>query len=190
VPSFDEPEMTRWHVEFEPDEPEGHAIFPTGIGLSMDETDALRRASRNASNSRLTTSTMTIRGISHLTFVVRDLDRTAGLLTEGLGAKEVYDSAGRNFSLSREKFFLLGGTWLAFMEGEPSGRSYRHVAFEVAEEDLPAFERRLSSLSVEIRPPRPRVEGEGRSLYFYDYDDNLFELHTGTLAQRLERYSA
>lgn len=189
MPSFDEPEMTRWHVEFEPDDPEGHAIFLTGIGLSMDETDALRRASPNASNSRLTTSTMTIRGISHLTFVVRDLDRTAVLLTEGLGAEEVYDSAGRNFSLSREKFFLLGGTWLAFMEGEPSGRSYRHVAFEVAEEDLPAFERRLSSLSVEIRPPRPRVEGEGRSLYFYDYDDNLFELHTGTLAQRLERYS-
>jgi hypothetical protein len=34
----------------------------------------------------------------------------------------------------------------------------------------------------------PRVEGEGESQYFYDFDNNLFELHTGTLAQRLQRY--
>jgi hypothetical protein len=33
----------------------------------------------------------------------------------------------------------------------------------------------------------PRVEGEGRSLHFYD-DNHLFELHTGTLEERLERY--
>ncbi len=35
---------------------------------------------------------------------------------------------------------------------------------------------------------RSRVEGEGRSLYFYDYDNHLFELHTGTLFQRLQKY--
>lgn len=56
---------------------------------------------------------MGIRGISHLSFIVRDLERTARLFVEGLGATEVYDSAGQNFSLSREKFFLLGGVWLA-----------------------------------------------------------------------------
>jgi len=132
---------------------------------------------------------MTIRGISHLTFIVRDLDRTARLLTEGLGAKEVYDSASENFSLSREKFFLLGGEWLAFMEGTPTERSYRHVAFEVEAADLPGYEARLRSLGAEIKPPRSRVEGEGLSLYFYDYDDNLFELHTATLDERLARYA-
>jgi catechol 2,3-dioxygenase-like lactoylglutathione lyase family enzyme len=97
---------------------------------------------------------MTIRGISHLTFVVRDLDRTARLFVEGLGAQEVYDSRGRNFSLSREKFVLLGGVWLAFMEGEPAERSYRHVAFEVDEAELPAYESRLVALGVDIRAPR------------------------------------
>lgn len=132
---------------------------------------------------------MTIRGISHLTFIVRDVGRASKLLCVGLGAKEVYDSAGKNFSLSREKFLLLGGVWLALMEGEPTDRSYRHVAFEVNETDLPEYEARLRSFGVEIRPPRPRVEGEGMSLYFYDYDNNLFELHTGTLKQRLTRYS-
>ncbi|HEY8099832.1 MAG TPA: FosX/FosE/FosI family fosfomycin resistance hydrolase [Burkholderiaceae bacterium] len=132
---------------------------------------------------------MTIRGVSHLTFIVRDLDRTAKLLSIGLGAKEVYDSKAKNFSLAREKFFLLGGVWLAFMEGEPTERSYRHVAFDVSEEDLPSFEGRLRELGVEIEAPRPRVEGVGLSLYFYDFDNNLFELHTGTLEQRLTRYS-
>ena len=44
-------------------------------------------------------------------------------------------------------------------------------------------------MGLEIRPPRQRVPGEGRSLYFYDDDNHLFELHTGTLAERLERYA-
>ena len=132
---------------------------------------------------------MPVQGISHITFIVRDLERMARLLCEGLGAEEVYDSASKNFSLSREKFFVLGGVWLAAMEGQPTQRSYRHVAFKVDEAELPVFEARLRSLGVELRPPRPRVEGEGQSLYFYDFDDNLFELHAGTLEQRIERYA-
>jgi fosfomycin resistance protein FosX len=132
---------------------------------------------------------MTVQGVSHLTFVVRDLERMSRFLCEGLGAEEVYDSATKNFSLSREKFFVLGGVWVAAMEGRPSERSYRHVAFKADDADLPSIEARLRSLGVEIRPPRQRVEGEGNSLYFYDFDNNLFELHTGTLEQRLERYS-
>lgn len=134
-------------------------------------------------------TTMAIRGISHLTFLARDIDRTAALLCKGLGAEEVYDSKERNFSLTREKFFVLGGVWLAYMEGTPTERSYRHVAFEVEEAALPRYEDSLRKLGVEVKPPRPRVDGEGLSLYFYDDDNNLFELHTGTLVQRLARYA-
>jgi fosfomycin resistance protein FosX len=132
---------------------------------------------------------MTILGVNHITFVARDLERTAELFSIGLGAIEVYDSKDKQFSLSREKFFLLGGIWLAFMQGEPTERSYRHVAFSVNEADLPEYEGRLRALGVEVKPPRPRVTGEGLSLYFYDYDNNLFELHTGTLKDRLKRYA-
>jgi catechol 2,3-dioxygenase-like lactoylglutathione lyase family enzyme len=132
---------------------------------------------------------MSIEGISHVTFIVRDLERMRRFLCEGLGAVEVYDSAAKNFSLSREKFFVLGGVWLAAMEGmPPAERSYRHIAFKVPEADLPAYEQRLRALGVEIKPPRSRVDGEGMSLYFYDFDNHLYELHTGTLEQRLERY--
>jgi len=75
-----------------------------------------------------------VEGISHITFIVADLTRMARLLCEGLGAREVYDSAEHNFSLSREKFFVLGGVWLAAMEGAPPAeRTYQHVAFKLSE---------------------------------------------------------
>jgi fosfomycin resistance protein FosX len=132
---------------------------------------------------------MSIEGVSHFTFIVRDLDRMARFLCEGLGAVEVYDSKDKDFSISREKFFVLGGVWLAAMEGiPPTERSYHHLAFKVPEAELPDYEQRLRQLGVDIKPPRSRIEGEGASLYFYDFDNHLFELHTGTLEQRLERY--
>lgn len=130
-----------------------------------------------------------MKGISHITFIVRNLERMSLFLCHGLGATEVYDSAGQDHSLSREKFFLLAGVWIAAMEGEPpQDRSYQHVAFAVAEADLPGYRDRLAALDVEIRPARTRIAGEGQSLYFYDFDNHLFELHAGTLEQRLHRY--
>ena len=132
-----------------------------------------------------------VQGLSHITFVVSDLERMARLLCDGLGAREVYDSAGDDHSLSREKFFMLGGIWIAAMVGDPSAeRTYSHVAFAVSEADLPVFEARLTALGAEIVPGRPRIEGEGRSVYFRDFDGHLFELHTGTLEQRLQTYAA
>ena len=73
-------------------------------------------------------------GISHITFIVRDLQQMTVFMCQGLGAREVYDSSGHNFSLSLEKFFVLGNVWVAAMEGEPlSVRSYQHVAFSVSD---------------------------------------------------------
>jgi len=132
---------------------------------------------------------MPIEGLSHITFIVRDLERSARLFCDGLGAIEVYDSNGRNFSLSREKFFTLGGLWIALMEGDATlERSYHHVAFKVDGADLAGLEDKLRMLEVEFKPPRARVPGEGASLYFYDYDNNLLELHSGTLEDRLASY--
>lgn len=63
------------------------------------------------------------------------------------------------------------------------------MAHKVSSADLSIYEKNLKALGVEIKPPRNRVDGEGESLYFYDFDNHLFELHTGTLEQRLARYS-
>ena len=71
-----------------------------------------------------------IEGLSHMTFVVRDLDRMSRIMTDVLGATEIYASGDDMFSLSREKFFDLSGLWIAIMEGESlPERTYNHIAF-------------------------------------------------------------
>lgn len=131
-----------------------------------------------------------IEGLSHITFVVRDLDRMETILTIVLDARRTYDSGDRTFSLSRERFFDIGGVWVATMEGEPRpGQSYDHVAFRMAPEAYDERLRRIRALGLEVREGRSRVEGEGRSIYFHDDDGHLFELHSGTLEERLRRYA-
>lgn len=129
-----------------------------------------------------------IRGLSHITLMVTDLDRAKAFFEGVLGAREVYASGERTFSIAREKFFLLGDTWFAVMEGETPPRSYQHIALKIDEADYNSWVKRINDAGLEIRPGRDRVPGEGRSIYFYDYDNHLFELHTGSLAERLARY--
>jgi len=131
----------------------------------------------------------TVDGLSHITIVVTNLERTADFFTHILGAQEVCSSGERAFSLSREKFFLIGGIWFAIMEGEElSERSYNHIAFKVSEPSLGEFRERPIDIGIDFREDRPRVGGEGKSIYFYDYDNHLFELHSGTLQERLLVY--
>ncbi len=131
-----------------------------------------------------------IQGLSHLTFIVRDLDKMSAIITEVLGGEEVYTSGDATFSTAREKFFVAGGIWIAIMEGDSlPARTYNHVAFKVSDAQLSAARIAAENLGLDIRPPRPRVDGEGQSLYFHDYDNHLFELHTGTLDERLARYA-
>lgn len=132
---------------------------------------------------------MSVRGVSHVTFVVADLDRMEAILGAVLDARRLYDSGEDTFSLSRERFYDVAGLWVAVMEGErAAARSYDHVAFRIDEGDYDERLARIRALGLEIREGRPRVEGEGRSIYFHDHDGHLFELHTGTLEQRLARY--
>jgi len=130
-----------------------------------------------------------IEGLSHITFVVSDMERTGQFLETVLDGREVYSSGDDTFSISRERFYLVGGLWIAIMEGAPlSDQTYNHVAFKISENSFEKFAQRVKASGVEFRTSRPRISGEGRSLYFYDYDNHLFELHTGTLNQRLESY--
>ncbi len=131
-----------------------------------------------------------VEGISHITFIVKDLEKMKRLIVEVLGGEEVYSSGDETFSVSREKFFLVNGIWIATMEGDPlETRTYNHVAFKVQLDDLPRYKLAIERLGLEMRESRPRVEGEGHSIYFYDHDNHMFELHTGTLNDRLARYA-
>jgi fosfomycin resistance protein FosX len=130
-----------------------------------------------------------IEGLSHITLITRDLDRMSAILEQVLDGREVYASGDDTFSLSREKFYVVGGQWIAIMEGESlASRTYNHIAFKIPAAALDTYRARIETLGLEFRQSRPRVAGEGHSVYFYDHDNHLFELHTGTLEERLERY--
>jgi fosfomycin resistance protein FosX len=130
-----------------------------------------------------------IQGISHITFIVKDLEKMTRLLVYIFDAEEIYSSGKQTFSISQEKFFLINGLWIAIMQGNSLlEKTYNHVAFKIAEEDYELYAARVKFMDLEVKESRSRVEGEGYSLYFYDYDNHLFELHTGTLNQRLQTY--
>lgn len=132
---------------------------------------------------------MMVSGLSHITLIVKDLNRTTTFLQDIFNAEEIYSSGDNTFSLSKEKFFLIAGLWICIMEGKSlQERTYNHIAFQIQSEEVDEYIERIKSLGVEIKPERPRVQGEGRSIYFYDFDNHLFELHAGTLEERLKRY--
>jgi catechol 2,3-dioxygenase-like lactoylglutathione lyase family enzyme len=131
-----------------------------------------------------------ITGLSHITLIVNDLKCSTLFLTKIFGATEIYSSGNEKFSLSKEKFFLINDLWVCIMEGESlKERTYNHIAFQINENDFDNYIARIKDIGSEIAAERPRVTGEGRSIYFYDFDNHLFELHTGTLNERLARYS-
>lgn len=135
---------------------------------------------------------MSIRGINHVTLVVRDMDRTVRLLVQALGAREEYRSREREYSKYPETFLRIGDLWLVVMEDADTRRtrSYDHIALSIDLEAIPEVTRRLIDAGAEVVPSRPRIDAESASVYFYDFDNHLFELHAGDIAQRLRHYAA
>ncbi|CAM4353718.1 MULTISPECIES: FosX/FosE/FosI family fosfomycin resistance hydrolase [Listeria] len=132
-----------------------------------------------------------VSGLSHITLVVQDLERTTTFLKNIFDAEEIYASGEATFSLSKEKFFMIAGLWVCIMEGDSlQERTYNHIAFEVQDDEIEEYLRRIEAVGAEVRPARTRVAGEGQSIYFYDFDNHLFELHAGTLQERLYQYKS
>jgi len=131
-----------------------------------------------------------VSGISHITFIVKDLERATLFFAKIFDAEEVYSSGDNTFSIAKEKFFLINNIWICIMEGDSlTERTYNHIAFKINDSDFDGYLSRIKASGAEIKPERSRVTGEGRSIYFYDFDNHLFELHTGTLSERLSHYS-
>lgn len=127
--------------------------------------------------------------ISHITFVVQNLEKSANLFKTIFEAQEVYSSGDDFYSLTKEKFLVIDNLWIALMEGESlPTKTYNHIAFKIKESEYTTYLQRIQQLKVEIKQGRKRIAGEAQSIYFYDYDNHLFELHTGTLQERLNAY--
>lgn len=82
--------------------------------------------------------------ISHITFVVKNLDKTAQLFKELFNAKEVYYSGETKHSLFKERFFILGSQWIAVMEdANILNRTYHHIAFKILDSDVDNYLNKL-----------------------------------------------
>ncbi len=116
--------------------------------------------------------------ISHVALVVKDPQRTGALFEDLFGARAVQrrDEEGH-----LETFVKLGGTWFALV-GAPAERTRTgdHIAFSVTPEALEATAAKLEAMGREFI----RARGNA-SLYFFDYDDHVFELDTGDIDKEL-----
>lgn len=124
--------------------------------------------------------------INHLTFSVSDLERSIVFYQSVLGAKLLLQSP-------TIVYFDLNGIWLALNEEKNIPRneinhSYTHIALSITEQDIPIWQEKLQKHQVRILPSRGRSTDEKDSIYFTDPDGHKFEVHTGTMMDRIQFY--
>ena len=108
-----------------------------------------------------------ISGLSHITFITRDLEVFTHIIVEVLGGEEIYDSGEKQFSLSREKFFIAGGIWIAVMEGESlPARSYNHIAFQTDDAGLENARAAIARLGLETKPRAHVLQARAKAFIF------------------------
>jgi len=119
-----------------------------------------------------------LESISHIALVVKDPGRTATLLRDLFSARvlEREDDEGH-----LETFVRLGGVWIVLV-GAPveRARTGDHIAFRATPEILEATAAKLEAMGREFIRAR-----SNRALYFFDYDDHVFELDAEDLDEEL-----
>ena len=119
-----------------------------------------------------------LESISHIALVVKDPARTAALFHDLFSARVVEreDDEGH-----LETFVRLGGIWIVLV-GAPGDRTRTgdHIAFRATPEILEATVAKLQAMGCEFIRAR-----SNKALYFFDYDDHVFELDTEDIDEEL-----
>ena len=119
-----------------------------------------------------------LESISHVALVVKDPARTAALFQDLFDARMVQrqDDEGH-----LETFVRLGGAWIVLV-GAPVERTRTgdHIAFQATPDIIEATAAKLQRMGREFVRAR-----SNRALYFFDYDDHVFELNTEDIDEEL-----
>ena len=121
--------------------------------------------------------------IAHIALTVRDPARTAGFLRDlfDVPALRRTDAEGHD-----ETFVRLGVTWFALVGADVKReRTGDHIAFRVARETIPSIAGKLKSKGCEFI-----LSESGTSLYFFDFDNHVFELDSSDQEQELNDLAA
>jgi catechol 2,3-dioxygenase-like lactoylglutathione lyase family enzyme len=112
-----------------------------------------------------------LEAISHIALVVKDPAQTAALFHDLFGSQAVRrEDEDGHF----ETRIRLAGTWIVLVAAPVKrARTGDHIAFHTTPEILEATAAKLQSIGREFIKAR-----SGRALYFFDYDDHVFELDT------------
>jgi catechol 2,3-dioxygenase-like lactoylglutathione lyase family enzyme len=119
-----------------------------------------------------------LKEIGHIALVVRDPARTASLFKNLFASTIILrkDSDGHD-----ETFVQLGGTWFVLVKADVQrSRTGDHIAFSVSKSELLACAEKLKQMGQEFLFARSDT-----ALYFYDYDNHIFELDTADLRKDL-----
>ncbi|HEY6457137.1 MAG TPA: VOC family protein [Steroidobacteraceae bacterium] len=119
-----------------------------------------------------------LNSISHIALVVADPARTALLFEDLFEAKTVrrVDADGHD-----ETFINLGNIWVLLAKAAVERkRTGDHIAFRVTKAELLATVEKLKAMNLEFILARADT-----SLYFFDYDNHVFELDTTDLDSEL-----
>jgi catechol 2,3-dioxygenase-like lactoylglutathione lyase family enzyme len=120
-----------------------------------------------------------LESLSHIALVVKDPARTAALFHELFAARAIerQDDEGH-----LETFVRLGGVWIVLV-GAPVQRTRTgdHIAFRATPQSLEATAAKLQAMGREFIRAR-----SDKALYFFDYDDHVFELDAEDVDRELE----
>lgn len=121
--------------------------------------------------------------IAHIALIVRDPSRTAGFLRDLFEVPVLRrtDAEGHD-----ETFVRLGVTWFALIGADVKReRTGDHIAFRVARETIPSIADKLKSKGCEFI-----LSKSCTSLYFFDFDNHVFELDSSDQEQELNGLAA
>ena len=117
-----------------------------------------------------------LKGLSHVCFTVKDLERSIAFYTETLPLRHAFDFARDDGTRSGAYLHFGGRTFIELFQGEPGegAGSFRHICVEVEAMDEAVAE--LRSRGAEVSDPKIGSDGNPQA-WLSDPDGNRIELH-------------